>query len=818
MLLKKIAFVLSVDILALLIAISPVQSQEEAACRSALKAASGGSVEKAREQSNQQDVDFGPYMAALQRQIKDCWHPPTAGETARVVVVFKIHEEGELSDLRLDKSSGSYPADEAALLAVLKAAPFSQLPVHTFADIDVEFTFDEIVSKISWQEVIKDQTRAINCNSKNALALRLRGEAYSGLGEYQKAAGDYNKAMRLEPKNGQLYIDRGCAYDELGQHKQAIKDFDKAITFAPRNTLPYINRGKVYGNLGDHRQAIKDFSKAIFLEPKDADTYGIRATVYQELGQLKEAINDYNTALILNPKLSANNLAIFKEALEKNKQAKADFDKFIAAAPNNAAAYYVRGLHYAGCSQQWKAVADYNQALTLNPFLLEAYIKRADAFSCLGRYDLAVADQTIAIRLAPGDATVYSNRGSEHAELEEWQSAIDDFTKAFRLDPINAGCNGVWGWQSVQFSDKAKYFYVDKTGKRVGRQTFDDAGSYSEGLAAVKIGESYGYIDKTGTVAIKPHYVSAHEFHEELALVTPVAAQGTEHSHELGGFIDKSGKLVINLTDSHAWEIEDDSHFSEGLAPIFIGCRYGFIDRRGVVVIPPLFETARSFSDGLAVVKMAGQYGFIDKTGKLVIQPQFDLVGDFSEGLAPVLRLSHSRLILRAPHDKNQFFSLADHEFSGSTYGFIDRNGDWVIQPQFEVCDLQNHMNGIESFDTVGRPIWKVSLLSRQPFNNIRFTEGVASVWRRGKYGLIDTVGTIVVEPKFDRIGPFSGGLAPALINSHYGFIDKSGKFVIKQQFDVARQFSENIAAVGISTQNLHFQRERNHSLPHSPK
>ena len=30
------------------------------------------------------------------------------------------------------------------------------------------------------------------------------------------------------------------------------------------------------------------------------------------------------------------------------------------------------------------------------------------------------------------------------------------------------------------------------------------------------------------------------------------------------------------------------------------------------------------------------QYGFIDKTGKFVIQPQFHRVGDFSEGLAAV--------------------------------------------------------------------------------------------------------------------------------------------------------------------------------------
>ena len=35
---------------------------------------------------------------------------------------------------------------------------------------------------------------------------------------------------------------------------------------------------------------------------------------------------------------------------------------------------------------------------------------------------------------------------------------------------------------------------------------------------------------------------------------------------------------------------------------------------------------------------MASKYGFIDKNGKVVIEPQFDDAGAFSEGLAKVQR------------------------------------------------------------------------------------------------------------------------------------------------------------------------------------
>ena len=48
-------------------------------------------------------------MADLQRRIKRAWFPPHRQEDRRVVVVFKIHRNGELSDLRLSKSSGFAP-------------------------------------------------------------------------------------------------------------------------------------------------------------------------------------------------------------------------------------------------------------------------------------------------------------------------------------------------------------------------------------------------------------------------------------------------------------------------------------------------------------------------------------------------------------------------------------------------------------------------------------------------------------------------------------------------------------------------------------
>ncbi len=53
-------------------------------------------------------------------------------------------------------------------------------------------------------------------------------------------------------------------------------------------------------------------------------------------------------------------------------------------------------------------------------------------------------------------------------------------------------------------------------------------------------------------------------------------------------------------------------------------------------VIKPQFDYAYDFSEGLAYVKIGDRYGFINKEGRYVANPQFDSAGTFSEGLARV--------------------------------------------------------------------------------------------------------------------------------------------------------------------------------------
>src|SRR5437762_5607244 len=79
-----------------------------------------------------------------------------------------------------------------------------------------------------------------------------------------------------------------------------------------------------------------------------------------------------------------------------------------------------------------------------------------------------------------------------------------------------------------------------------------------------------------------------------------------------------------------------DSDFSEGLAAVSEGGKWGFITAEGSVTIKPGFDQTRGFSEDLAAVRQGSKWGFINKAGVLTIPLQFTEADSFSNGLAKV--------------------------------------------------------------------------------------------------------------------------------------------------------------------------------------
>jgi Beta-lactamase/WG containing repeat len=220
------------------------------------------------------------------------------------------------------------------------------------------------------------------------------------------------------------------------------------------------------------------------------------------------------------------------------------------------------------------------------------------------------------------------------------------------------------GLAAVQLSD-GQWGYIDKAGSLVIKPQFQSASSFSEGLSCVMFDKKYGFIDRTGKMVIPPQFTGPGVFAEGLA---PVRVGGKVLDPgfgmvigPLGGryvYIDKAGKEVITLGDN----VENTNPFSEGLAAVEIKGYWGFIDKKGKIVIEPRFGGQPSFSEGLAcvIIRDGGGIGFIDKTGTIALKLNFALAENFRDGLA---------------------FVYDSLDVSSSKYGYIDKAGKVIWPP-----------------------------------------------------------------------------------------------------------------------------------------
>jgi hypothetical protein len=172
--------------------------------------------------------------------------------------------------------------------------------------------------------------------------------------------------------------------------------------------------------------------------------------------------------------------------------------------------------------------------------------------------------------------------------------------------------------------------FINEKGKLVIPAIFRNVHKFSEGLASVEtMNGKWEYINKKGIIIIPPKSFSdAFWFHDGLSLVS--RGNGSNRKY---GLINKNGKIVLPI------RFYCDG-FHEGLAAAGINSNYtkmGFINTKGLWVIPAKFKSASGFSEGLAAVEtMNGKWGYINKKGIMVIPPIFEYAYRFKKGLAKV--------------------------------------------------------------------------------------------------------------------------------------------------------------------------------------
>lgn len=166
------------------------------------------------------------------------------------------------------------------------------------------------------------------------------------------------------------------------------------------------------------------------------------------------------------------------------------------------------------------------------------------------------------------------------------------------------------GWSLVK-AENGSYAYRDPSGRIQG--TFLDARPFYEGLAAVKIGALWGFVDTDLQVVIDAQYTAARDFHAGVA---------TAKQDGKWGLIDSTGELVIPFAYQRPILFEDERETPPDKTPLAVVVKdgaYQYLDRKGQLAFEGTkFEYAANFRGNVARVKRWKTKYYIDHNGQCI--------------------------------------------------------------------------------------------------------------------------------------------------------------------------------------------------------
>jgi hypothetical protein len=310
------------------------------------------------------------------------------------------------------------------------------------------------------------------------------------------------------------------------------------------------------------------------------------------------------------------------------------------------------------------------------------------------------------------------------------------------------------------------YRYFDLKAQQLLPGIYEHGHPFSEGLAAVKKDDLWGYINRQGEWVVLPRYYEVTDFNDGIARVTYMNLDHAKWSEH----IDLKGNLLPIS------EKDDVGVFSEGLAIRTHPSSVQYVNERGEPLITERFSRADPFTPfGLANV---------DSLKSSITREQF------------MLRMSQNIEISEPAATKEAGSSPSQRHGSA---GIIDDTGKWLFEPRYSrIRIMADDRFVFRDDDKYYRVVDRKGEIVLPPMDGYYSAYGHNIYYEGGTelWGFIDTKGAWVINAQFDRVGSFSEGFAAARKGDKWGYINREGKWVISPQYDAASRFSEGVAAV----------------------
>jgi len=239
-----------------------------------------------------------------------------------------------------------------------------------------------------------------------ALAQAVRGQAFRGKRNYDKAIAAFSAAHDADPEDPAYINARGFSYEQKGDDDHAMADYNLALQMHWNFPGALYNRGTLYMRKGALQSALDDFNAALKIKP---DFYN----ALDDRGRVETINRDFDAAL-----------ADFAEA-----------ERLKPAAPQ---ARLFRCLAYTAMGQFDSALADCDSVIEKAPKFQFAVVSRADAYQAKGDLDAALKDYNFVLGLNPNHVRAHTGRGQLFERKHDLPQARADYrSAAFALTPYD---------------------------------------------------------------------------------------------------------------------------------------------------------------------------------------------------------------------------------------------------------------------------------------------------------------------------------------------------------------------------------------------
>lgn len=271
----------------------------------------------------------------------------------------------------------------------------------------------------------------------------LRGMAYAGLKQDDKADGEFERAVQLDDKNPKAYLGQASLLNKAGEQLSS-EDLEKveklvaqAIEVAPKLVDAHMAMTSVKLRKKEVDAAIESIEKARELSPYNTRVLLAAADIYILKDNLDKAQEDVDVVLKAHPSLPVANYvkAMVSYAQRDYESAKNHADKVLRVSKNYLPAIRLLGAIALNREEYNLAQELLEKAHTLEPKDIKILRALADSQFRAKEYAKAKLSLKKILEVAPKDAEAMSMLGSAYLKLGDTEKGKQYMEQAIKIDP-----------------------------------------------------------------------------------------------------------------------------------------------------------------------------------------------------------------------------------------------------------------------------------------------------------------------------------------------------------------------------------------------